>query len=517
LNVMDTTLEIHAMIAAINTALAVKAPAGDPDIIATQADTYHRVAYMCMDVAIDEDTVKDKSLPTSWRGQAADSATTALTALNWQANVAEDAFTAASMALGTWADQLRTAQSQDAHGRALLDGAKTVLSQLYLHDLINIDQQVIPPFTREAAASGCHERLEAAHLAASAAADASSTLSQWLDQARAQQIRVPGVNALTAVTLAYSFRDGEAMTPTAAMLASKHLDAMSSADRAAFEKLVAGASSTTEAQYLWKAASAGYNVGQLESFDAVVHPHGNNAQWLQQHLDPGIVNSLPPLPPLPGTTAPTTASPRSSIYAAFDQAAKPDCVSASTVMARLAADPVLTLGVTTGKGPAAVGGAKVGDASQTAVAARTQNLFDQYNAYYQQQIHHPNSSVQAAAPPGWPRGTIALDDRLLTPVAGSTYHYQPLNDAADRQAALPQIEAAAASGQPVPIDVASGSIGHQMIVENYQNGELEIYNPWGIKQWVPTQQFVDAKLGTLTGPSPSKGLPIPYGVDLPQP
>jgi hypothetical protein len=42
----------------------------------------------------------------------------------------------------------------------------------------------------------------------------------------------------------------------------------------------------------------------------------------------------------------------------FDQGQDPDCVAASTVMTRLAADPVLTLGVTTGQGPAAVGGAK---------------------------------------------------------------------------------------------------------------------------------------------------------------
>ncbi|HTC68505.1 MAG TPA: hypothetical protein VK662_02965, partial [Acidothermaceae bacterium] len=121
-----------------------------------------------------------------------------------------------------------------------------------------------------------------------------------------------------------------------------------------------------------------------------------------------------------------------------------------------------------------------------------------------------------------PNGAIALDDKLLTPVTGSTYQYQPLNDTADRQAALPKIEAALEAGRPVPIDVesSSGSEEHQMVIEDYQaqNNELEIYNPWGYTQWVTTQQFVDAQLGAVTeiDGQPRGGIPDPFGVQLPQ-
>lgn len=287
---------------------------------------------------------------------------------------------------------------------------------------------------------------------------------------------------------------------------------MSPADRAAFEKLAARASSLTEAEYLWKAAGAGYGLGQLESFDAVIHPHGNNTGWLEQHLDPGIVTTMT----TPGNGRPP---PRTSISAAFAQAMPPaddpKCVPDSTVMARLTADPVLMLGVSTGQGPAAIGAAKAGDDSQPALAARAQSLFSQNYAYARAVDHWPGE------PPGVEahKGGIALANRLLTPVTGSTYHYQPLTDTADRQAALPKIEAAAQAGEPVPIDVRSPLAGgHQMVIEDYRDGEFEIYNPWGYTQWVPTQQFVDAELGDLTE-APGRGpgsFPEPVAVQLPQ-
>jgi hypothetical protein len=99
LNLIDATSDMQALIAAIDAALAVKAPAGDPDIVAAQADTYRRVAHMCGEVADDESKVKTKSLPASWRGEAADSATSALFALTVQAARAQEAFGAGANAL----------------------------------------------------------------------------------------------------------------------------------------------------------------------------------------------------------------------------------------------------------------------------------------------------------------------------------------------------------------------------------------------------------------------------------
>jgi hypothetical protein len=508
---IETARDLLTIVAGIDAALAVKPPAGNPDIIATQADTYRDVANMCDQVRSDMFTVNESSLPASWRGEAAESAAYAVESLGTQAEAAQEAFGAGSQALATWADQLRTAQFQDAQGREQLENAKTQLQS----DALIFNP--LSPAGREAV-SGCHDCWAAASLAADAAADASTALGRWPDQARAQQIRVPGVDALTAVTLAYNAGIPSALSPIAATMASKYLNAMSPADRAAFEKLVAQASSVAEAGYLWKGASAGYSLGQLESFDAVIH--GKDDVWLWRHLDPEIVDWQVGQPPPP--SGPLHVPP------AFDQGNKPYCLADSTAMARLAADPVLMLGVTTGKGPAAVGGAKVGDDSQAAIAARAQTLFSQSDTYYRQHIDRPNIPDQAL-PPGWPRGAIALDDQQLTPVTGSTYQFQPLDNMADRQAALPKIEAAAEAGKPVPIDVdipdgtaahwIYGSAAHQMVVEDYRDGELEIYNPWGFTQWVPAQKFVDGQLGAVTDTSvggPLGGIPHPYGVQLPE-
>jgi len=373
--------------------------------------------------------------------------------------------------------------------------AKTNLLDYYAEQLRNAANTF--EHADKAAASGPHHRWSPADLTAGASDDASAAPRQS-PQARAQQIRVPGVDALTAVTPPYD-GNGSVLTPAAQTLASTHLDAMSPAHRAAFEKLVAHASSMTEAEYLWKAASAGYTVGQLTSFDAVIHPHANNTEWLESHLDAGSV-SLPTF--FSGSSRATVSFDNPGI-ATVTQGQDPTRVAASTMMARLAADPVLMLGVTTGQGPAAVGGAKPGDDSQAAVAARAHILFNRYYADGRT-VGAPKFlgiiADPAAQPPGVRAhdGAIAFDDRLLTPVAGSTSEYQPLSDTADRHEALPKIEAAAQAGKPAPI-------------EEYHrhNGQSEIDYPWGYTPWVPTQQFVDGQRGAVTEANGSPGPPQP--------
>jgi hypothetical protein len=101
-------------------------------------------------------------------------------------------------------------------------------------------------------------------------------------------------------------------------------------------------------------------------------------------------------------------------------------------------------------------------------------------------------------------------------VTGSSYDYQRLTITADRQRALPQIEALAQAGEPVPLNVRSWSAAHQRVIEDYRNGELEIHNPWADTQWVPTQQSIDGQLSVLTDVDGHGGLPDPYGVALPQ-
>lgn len=322
--------------------------------------------------------------------------------------------------------------------------------------------------------------------------------------------------------------------------ASQQLATMSPADRAAFEKLVGDAQSPEEAAYLWKALAAGYNTSQIAAFDQVIHPFGNDLPWLTKHLNPQVHsgNSTPGsdnrkvlsydgvewMPEKPGANVG---------YNFYGQGNYNDCVAASTVVAKLSADPVQMLGVTTGQGPAAVAGGPVGDDSLGAVHNRLQNLYlHNYDVGQTADgVAHPNTTNGIGT-----KGQAALDGSLLSPATGSTYQIQSLDDPAARQAALPGIQAAASAGKPVPVDVYgtelvvdrsiphhmpeiySQTAAHQMVIVGAHDDKLEVYNPWGYTQWITTQQFVDGQMGALTSGdgSPDGGMPTPYEVQVPQ-
>jgi hypothetical protein len=263
--------------------------------------------------------------------------------------------------------------------------------------------------------------------------------------------------------------------------------------------------------------SAGYNLQQIQAFDAAIHPYGANTLWLAEHLTPDLNNA--------GSTV-TSGIPAEMTYKGskylgtrdlYDQGDVGDCVAASTVIAQASLDPVLMLGLTTGYGQPKNSDPPPGDDSATAVQQRLQQTYlKEYAAgrnddSLMEQWFGPSSGIE-------PDGENALANNLLSNSTGTSYQYQGLNSTSDRQAAVVKIEAAVDSGKPVPFDVTNGSEGHQMLIIGHSGDELEVYSPWGFTAWISESQFVNNDLSSLTqGASGApNGMPTADGVELPQ-
>ncbi|WP_406272878.1 hypothetical protein OH799_33640 [Nocardia sp. NBC_00881] len=200
-------------------------------------------------------SVETRSLPSAWRGAAAETATEAVRALASQSEAAWVAIDGGADALNVFAEQLVQAQKVDEQGVELLQQAKAAA-------LLLSGSWIMWFEIRHRAAEGCHYRLTAAKLRDQAATDVVSALDQFAAQARARQINSPGIDPLSSVVLAYAGNRGSAanpllciLTPTALARASQLLNTMSEADRKKFEEMLGAAYSPHEAAYIWKAVA----------------------------------------------------------------------------------------------------------------------------------------------------------------------------------------------------------------------------------------------------------------------
>lgn len=147
-------------------------------------------------------------------------------------------------ALTTWADKLSDAQKHHGHGRQQLNEAHKPASSLppsLPHPLYTHGPGLSPPWSSllqslHLAKSGCQGTLAGLKLADGAANDAITALNQSAFKARARQITTPGIDPLSAVSLAYTADNGPAgadpgvLSPNAMARASQQLAAMSPAD-----------------------------------------------------------------------------------------------------------------------------------------------------------------------------------------------------------------------------------------------------------------------------------------------
>jgi uncharacterized protein YukE len=497
--------------ATIDQALGVPAPDGSPAVISAQGAACLKAAATCQQVAERLNDVARNQLPTAWRGDAGENAGQAVSALSAEATTAGNVLGQAGRALQAWGDNLATAQRDDSSGRDTLHQAKSHLGPLggWLSGLV----EVVDPggfiSAVEHARSGIASMVNAASLAQNSGEATAGILTYLGDQARAERVATSGLDPLDAVVLAgaqNAASDGGGAILSAAELtrASSLMNGMSAAQQHEFEQLLANSRSPEEAAYLMKALAAGNSLAAIEQFDALIHPYGNDLDWLSQHLAPDLADGTydgvsffhwPNLQPGYG-------------YDTYSQGGIGDCVAASTVVALANLDPVFMLKLTTGDQPAASGA--------DSVASFVHRLQQSYISNYQTGQHADgDSGVYPKVDGGLgSTGENVLANSDLGQATGTPYHYVSLNGAGDNQAALTQVEQAVDSGQPVPIDVTNGHDNHQMVIIGSDGGSLEIYNPWGYSGWVSNQQFLSNQLGALTSSQPP-AMPTATGLELP--
>ncbi|MBO0869547.1 MAG: hypothetical protein J2P15_13375 [Micromonosporaceae bacterium] len=483
-----------ALLFAIEGALLPHGPTGTPSVISDRADDYNRAARDADTVGQDLKQVARNALPGAWRGATAESAGQAVDALAEEVRGTATVLQRAATTLTSWADDLAAAQAKDRQGHAALVSAKNKLG------FLGIEIWHLPAAAHEAL-DGIQARIDAAQLAQDSGSRTAGTLRELTSKARAEQVNAAGVDPLSAVVLANETNPGGAvdggdiLSQNALDRGAKQLDHMSPAERAAFERLLAQAKSPQEAAYLWKALAAGHSLTDIQAFDAAIHPHGADPVWLASHLTPDLTNGKPgnrsadhTLLTYHGQSFGNLDTQGLDIY---DQGNVNDCVAASTVVAQANVDPTVMLKLTTG-------GTANGNDSPAAFHERLQHMYTSQYVAGQHADGITNVYPKTDAGLG-SSGETLLAQHDLNGTTGSHYHYVSLDNTADRQSALSDIQNAVESGKPVPIDVQGGGEAHQMMIVGRDGNRLEIYNPWGYTTWVSDSQFVHNQLGGVTG------------------
>ncbi len=500
--------ESGVLVGAIDAALAVAAPDGSPEAISEQGNVYVRTSSACKTVALELRDVARNKLPAAWRGAVAETASEAVGALSAESSTASSALWQAGEALVNWADNLLRAQRGDRSGRAALQSAKSRLGPLggLFSEIIEVfDRSRFEAAVKEARA-GIAVMVDAASLAQTSGEAAAAILNQLADQARAERVDAEGLDPLDAVVLATEKNDGsdgggDILSAAELTRASELLNRLSPAQRAQFEALQANAKSPQEAAYLMKALAAGNSLAAIERFDALIHPYGNNPAWLSQHLSPDLTDDA-----YDGQDQ-VYWTPGQGWYDTLSQANVNDCVAASTVIAQANLDPVFMLKLTTGDQPEVQGS----DGLTTFVNRLHRAFISQYQEGQRADGHaHVYPKVNGGL---GSTGENLLANSDLGPATGTPYHFVSLNGTGDNAAVLPQIEKAADSGQPVPLNVTDGKDRHQLVIIGASGGQLEIYNPWGYTEYVTVQQFVSNHLGPAT--NMQEAMPTAFAVELP--
>jgi hypothetical protein len=498
-------VEIELLPTTIAAALAVAAPDGSPDVISAQGNAYLQVSSTLDSVISDLQDVATNKLPTAWKGDVAETASQAVSALSAETGNASITMFSAGQALLSWAGDLQQAQREDRYGR---DSLESACRSLQTSGWEQHSQAILAE-----AKAGIAAMVAAARLVQNSGQATAGTLNQLADQATAERLDVSGLDVLDAVVLANeqneSTDDSDILTMAELARASQLLDSMSAADRQGLEALLADAKSPEEAAFLMKALAAGNSLSAIKQFDVLIHPYGNDPAWLSQHLAPDLTD---------GTYDGVLwyQWPKADVgwgnRRVYDQGSVNDCVAAANVAALASLDPVFMLKLTTGDHPGVPG--------SDSVPAFVHRLQGEYISQYQDAQRTMTDAVADYFLPSWlvkkipdpfvyPRidtgfnatGENALANSNLGPATGLSYHHVSLNGSSTNQAVLPQVEQAVNAGVPVPLGIqnATGGGGHTVVIIGADNGNFAIYNPWGYTTWVPESQFASNQLGAVVG------------------
>ncbi|MFE3191743.1 hypothetical protein ACFXHA_22225 [Nocardia sp. NPDC059240] len=468
-------------------------PKGDPVALGGLADVFGSAASPTDQVSIELVQASDQKLPEIWTGRASVLAGDVVVA------VAEDIANAATVLgkvrtiLSVLSDGIFDAHQMHANAQdVLLDAARQCDSGSFAS-------------ARSLAVQGGIGLLAAMDAAVAAGARAARDLNKLTSEAHAHALKSGNLDASDRVVL------GEAANPEGqtelnriltfaqAQRAGQRLDQMSDDDRKRFDALLSQAKSPEERAYLMKTLAAGHDIGELESFDSLIHGHGNDPDWLQQHLSP-IINKTDP--------GEVDYQPAEQDPASWTQGTYPTCVASSTITARAMIDPAYNLKLTTGNKP--------DDPDSTSKEAFEKRLRDEQASLYDHGRDEGSLVDRFKQDFRGQEGMTPVEGRKIADeqigaATGQTYEQLSVGDANARQAALPAIELAVDQGQPVPIQLSGTGIGHQVLIIGHDGDKLEIYNPWGTTSWVSEDSFINSRMNELPG-SDGKASGVPPNV-----
>jgi hypothetical protein len=486
------TLESGALIALpamIEQLMSVPPPKGNPATVRQIAGGYQAAASAVDTQSVDVTKVTNQDLPEVWVGKASEAAGDVLVAVAEDLRRGGSVFTQAQKVLSVLADAFTDAHDRHANAQGPLRQAMSAAESADFGR------------ARSLGLSGGEQLKSALETAINAAHTAVRDLGALTDEARAHQLNSGNLSASDRLVLGEAGAPGGPhdlnliLSENDAERAAQRLDKLSADDRKRFDDLLANAKSPQERAYLMKTLGAGHSVDELARFDGLIHDHGDDPDWLAQHLTPITT---------------TTAQHADVTYqgGSWTQGSYPTCVSSSTIMARAMVDPSYTLGLTTGNKPDDPNSTSR-DAFLARLRGEQQSLYDHGREDRDNWWDH----LWGNDGPGMTDDeseNIANED--IGKYNGQHYDQQDIDGAGERREVLPRVETAVDQGKPVPIQLdGSGDIGHQVVIIGHQGNMLQVYNPWGTVSWVSEDDFVNGHLDKIDSGVP----PNVRGVNLP--
>ncbi|WP_330458403.1 peptidoglycan-binding protein [Streptomyces sp. NBC_00820] len=474
------------LIDAIEDALGVRAPVGDPATLEALGKRYRGQADDAVRVRERVDKVARKGLPEVWVGDTSVLASEAVSAAGRDATQMSEAFEGGGKALLELADSVKDAQTQDVEGRAKLHEARRTLGGRdgFFDDWHEDDDEESTRMkARSVASAGVALLHKAAVTADDAARAAARDLDKWAAEARAGKMRTDELSAVDRLMLADTGNVGgdrelnEILTANDLERSGRAMEKLPPADRARMELLLTGASTPQEKAYLMKALAAGYSVDEVETFGGKIH--GKDEVWLREHLAPVTTGNGP---------SATGQEDQDFNGKLWDQDGE-TCVPSSTVTARAIVDPVYALELTGGP-----------DGTDDDPEHFRERLTDEQLRMHDEGDGSNSGWLWDRKPAGMDAdGQVEISGKELGPHTGAGYQAQEMGSADDRRDVLPDIEKSVAEGKPVPINIErydeNGDWhGHSMMIIGQEGDRLQIYNPWGVTTWVSEEDFVKGDL-----------------------
>jgi hypothetical protein len=443
-------------------------PPGDPGRLEQVATAFQAAAGQVDGLRQRVVTVSGQKLPDVWHGVAGGNAQTAVAAIASQLGAAPPAFSGVQTSLAGLAHSLRDAKAKHAEGRRHLHSAQQHLSKLTVLGLSLPDPMHIAHAIEEAM-SGLRACEAAYRIAEDAGRRAASQLRDAAGHARVGAMTTSSrFSALDATVLADQVYgaggtgqpfDPGVLTPAQLQRATQNLNGMSPADYAKAQALLAAAGSDKERAYLLKAIAAGYPVADVEKFAGQIR--GKPSDWLDQHLV--LVH--------PGSDQGFSYTDANGNTVDIDQYNGTTCGSTAILATRSLADPIFTLGLTTGgdpNNPTATSAAEF----EKRLSAEEQRIHDQSTAGKLGPFNYP----QAIGTPPW-----GVADQLNSygTATGTPYDSRWVDntDAGQINGALSDVERSVDRGDPVPLLIGDGTPHHYVLVVGHEGDKLQIYEP----------------------------------------